>query len=81
MRRRHRKRSAARYRWRDAGAHVPRTQSRLGRPPQIQGTTMVRVPSMTVVEMLNTSRLCVGRPQVCYLLQTVRPAKSRRWAQ
>src|SRR5882757_978031 len=33
---------------------------------------------MTVVEMLNTSRLCIGRPQVCYLLQTAHPAKSRR---
>ena len=33
---------------------------------------------MTVVEMLNTSRLCMGRPQVCYLLQTAHPAKSRR---
>jgi hypothetical protein len=33
---------------------------------------------MTVVEMLNTSRICIGRPQVCYLLQTAHPAKSRR---
>jgi len=33
---------------------------------------------MTVVEMLNKSRLCIGRPQVCYLLQTAHPAKSRR---
>src|SRR5260370_40418080 len=35
---------------------------------------------MTVVEMSNTSRLCVGRPKVCCLLQTVHLANSRRVA-
>ncbi len=32
---------------------------------------------MNVVEMLNASRLRVGKPQVGYLLQTVRPAEGR----
>jgi hypothetical protein len=32
---------------------------------------------MNVVEMLNTSRLRVGKPQVCYLLQTIHPAEGK----